>query len=74
MRSSMLSAIERGRVPAVDFLNGEVVALGEKHQIATPVNAAATALVHALARGEAKPSRAQIDVLAARVGIAKPIG
>jgi 2-dehydropantoate 2-reductase len=25
MRSSMLSAIERGRVPAVDFLNGEIV-------------------------------------------------
>lgn len=74
MRSSMLSAIERGRVPAVDFLNGEVVALGEKHQIATPVNAAATALVHALARGEARPARAQIDSLAARVGLAKPIG
>jgi len=36
MRSSMLGAIERGRVPAVDFLNGEVVERGKKHGIATP--------------------------------------
>ena len=52
MRSSMLSAIERGRPPAVDFLNGEVVERGARHGIATPVNAAAQAMVHAIARGE----------------------
>ena len=54
MRSSMLAAIERGRVPAVDFLNGEVTAYGQQRGVSTPVNAEATAMVHALARGELK--------------------
>jgi 2-dehydropantoate 2-reductase len=39
MRSSMLSAIERGRPPAVDFLNGEVIERGRRHGVPTPVNA-----------------------------------
>lgn len=56
LRSSMLAAIERGRTPAVDFLNGEVTDHGRGHGIATPVNAEAQRLVHALARGEIKPS------------------
>jgi len=38
MKSSMLSAIERGRMPAVDFLNGEVVDRARAHAIAVPVN------------------------------------
>lgn len=53
MRSSMLQAIERGRAPAVDFLNGEVVALGERHGVPTPVNRAVRDEVWRLARGEA---------------------
>lgn len=48
MRSSMLSAIERGRTPAVDFLNGEVVTRAERHGISVPVNAKARELVWAL--------------------------
>ncbi len=52
MRSSMLAAIERGRTPAVDFLNGEVVDRGVVHGIPTPVNAEAQRLVHALAKRE----------------------
>ncbi|HET9990108.1 MAG TPA: 2-dehydropantoate 2-reductase, partial [Kofleriaceae bacterium] len=36
MRSSMLAAIERGRTPAIDFLNGEVVSRGKIHGLATP--------------------------------------
>jgi 2-dehydropantoate 2-reductase len=48
MRSSMLSAIERGRTPAVDFLNGEVVTRAERHGIPVPVNAKARELVWAL--------------------------
>jgi len=67
MRSSMLSAIERGRPPAVDFLNGEVVARGRRHGIATPFNAAARALVHAVARREITPGMPAIDELARRV-------
>jgi len=70
MRSSMLAAIERGRTPAVDFLNGEVVALGGKHGIATPVNAEAQALVHRLARRELQPGMPVLHLLAERVGIA----
>jgi 2-dehydropantoate 2-reductase len=70
MRSSMLSAIERGRPPAVDFLNGEVVTRGEKHGIATPVNAEAQRIVHAIARGEMTSSRDTMRTLAQRVGIA----
>jgi 2-dehydropantoate 2-reductase len=52
MRSSMLSAIERGRVPAVDFLNGEIVSRGQTHGIAVPVNKAVHEAVWALSRKE----------------------
>jgi 2-dehydropantoate 2-reductase len=55
LRSSMLAAIERGRPPAVDFLNGELVTRGAALGVPTPVNTAATALVHAIARGESRP-------------------
>ncbi len=57
MRSSMLAALERGREPAVDFLNGEVVERAAQHDIATPVNAMARSLVWAVARGERRSSR-----------------
>jgi 2-dehydropantoate 2-reductase len=51
MRSSMLAAIERGRTPAVDFLNGEVCARARRLEIATPFNDAARAMVWEIARG-----------------------
>ena len=54
LRSSMLNAIERGRPPAVDFLNGEVVTRGAKYGIDTPINQRAQQTVHALARQEAE--------------------
>ncbi len=69
LRSSMLAAIERGRPPAVDFLNGEVVARGARHGIPTPVNAAARAMVHAIARKEAESSVESLRVLAREVGL-----
>ncbi|MBX7098406.1 MAG: 2-dehydropantoate 2-reductase [Myxococcaceae bacterium] len=65
LRSSMLAAIERGRTPAVDFLNGEVVDHGKRLGIATPVNAEAQVLVHALAKGIRKPSLKLVHRLAA---------
>ena len=37
MRSSMLAAIERGRTPAIDFINGEVVSHGKTANVPTPV-------------------------------------
>ena len=55
MRSSMLAAIERGREPSVDYLNGEVVDLGRKHGVPTPLNARVRDLVWEVARGKRKP-------------------
>jgi 2-dehydropantoate 2-reductase len=55
MRSSMLAAIERGRPPAVDFLNGEIVERARRHEIPVPVNAAVHEAVWAIARGERRP-------------------
>ncbi len=53
MRSSMLQAIERGRTPAVEFLNGEVIELARRHGgVHTPVNQAVRDAVWQLARGE----------------------
>lgn len=60
MRSSMLQAIERGRTPAVDFLNGEVIALGEKHGLPTKVNRAVSDAVWRLARKEAQSGLALV--------------
>ena len=59
----MLAAIERGRTPAVDFLNGEVVDRAKLHGVPTPVNSRVVDLVHAIARGEERSSRALIDKL-----------
>lgn len=63
LRSSMLAAIERGRPPAVDFLNGEVIDRAEKHGLAVPINRAARDLVWAIARGEEKASHGTLRAL-----------
>ena len=60
LRSSMLAAIERGRPPAVDFLNGEVTTRGAALGIATPLNSAVREQVLAIAARKARPS---IDLL-----------
>lgn len=52
MRSSMLQAIERGRPPAVDFLNGELVSRGERLGIRVPTNKLARDLVWEIAQGK----------------------
>jgi len=61
MRSSMLAAIERGRTPAIDFLNGEVVERARRHGIPVPVNAAIVETIWAIAHGEQTSSRAQLE-------------
>lgn len=61
MRSSMLAAIERGRTPAIDFLNGEVVTRGRTHGIATPFNQKIVDTVWAIARGAQRSSRDTLD-------------
>ena len=45
MKSSMLAAIERGRTPAVDFLNGEVVLRARAHGLRAPFNTLAREMV-----------------------------
>lgn len=55
MRSSMAVAIERGRRPEIDYLNGEIVRRGEALGIATPVNRALVALIHDIVAGKARP-------------------
>ena len=74
LRSSMLNAIERGRPPAVDFLNGEVVSRGETHGIATPINAALQAAVWAIAKGEERASHDTLEGLyrSTREAVAAP--
>jgi 2-dehydropantoate 2-reductase len=63
MRSSMLAAIERGRTPAIDFLNGEIVTRAKQHDIATPFNARIVETVWAIAKGDTKSARATLDAL-----------
>ena len=65
MRSSMLAAIERGRIPAIDFLNGEVVTRGRTANIATPVNERIVEIVWEIAKGRAKSSRETLDLVCA---------
>lgn len=61
MRSSMLAAIERGRTPAIDFLNGEVVRHGKQQGVPTPVNERIVETVWAIAKGTLKSSRETLD-------------
>ncbi len=63
MRSSMLAAIERGRTPAIDFLNGEVVTRGAAHGIPTPTNQRVVETVWAIANKTATSSRDTLDGL-----------
>lgn len=72
MRSSMLAAIERGRLPAIDFLNGEIVTRGAKHGIPTPFNARVVETVWAIANGTQRSSRETLDRLCAPEAPAAP--
>ena len=63
LRSSMLAAIERGRPPAVDFLNGEIIERAREHRIATPVNEAARSLVWEIAGGKKRASHETLRAL-----------
>jgi 2-dehydropantoate 2-reductase len=68
MKSSMLSAIERGRTPAVDFLNGENVEHAKSHRISVPVNAAVRETVWAIADRKKKPGMELLRELYERTG------
>lgn len=63
LRSSMLAAIERGRPPAVDFLNGEVVQRARALGVPVPINEQARDLVWQIARGEVRACRPTLRAL-----------
>jgi 2-dehydropantoate 2-reductase len=44
-KPSMLQDVEGGRETEVDFLNGAIVAFGERHGVDAPLNRALTALI-----------------------------
>ncbi len=69
IRSSMLAAIERGRTPAIDFLNGEVVSRGKSLGIPTPLNARVVEIVHDIAQGRQRSSRATLDRICGAEGV-----
>jgi 2-dehydropantoate 2-reductase len=46
-RPSMLQDVEAGRATEIDFLNGAIVAFGERHGVDAPLNRALTQLVKA---------------------------
>jgi 2-dehydropantoate 2-reductase len=49
-KPSMLQDVEAGRETEIDFLNGAIVAFGERHGVEAPLNRALTALVKGLER------------------------
>jgi 2-dehydropantoate 2-reductase len=55
MRSSMAVAIERGRRPEIDYLNGEIMRRGAALNIPTPVNGTLVTLIHDIVAGRARP-------------------
>jgi len=61
MRSSMLVALERGRKPEIDFLNGEVARRGRALGVPTPVNERLVEAVRAIEAGRARPSLAHLQ-------------
>jgi 2-dehydropantoate 2-reductase len=64
MRSSMLAAIERGRPPAVDYLNGEIVERGRRLAVPTPVNERVRTWVWDVAGGRRVPGMPLLRELA----------
>jgi len=54
-RPSMLQDFDRGRRTEVEFINGYVAALGPRHGVPTPVNAAIVEVVEAITRRELAP-------------------
>jgi 2-dehydropantoate 2-reductase len=67
-RSSMAEDLERGRQPEIDWLNGEIVQLGQRNNVATPVNEKLVSLVKAASERSEPPAMSGQQLLAA-VGI-----
>lgn len=61
MRSSMLRAIERGRKPPVDFLNGEITTRALVHGIDVPVNQSFVNVIREIGDGARAPGFENIE-------------
>ena len=74
-RSSMLDDLERGRTTEVDYLNGEVIALGERYGVPVPANRVVRDLVKAAEKaghGSPRLSAAQITEALQRAAVEAP--
>jgi 2-dehydropantoate 2-reductase len=67
-RSSMLDDLDRGRTTEVDFLNGEIVALGAKHGVPTPANRAIVGLVKQAEAAKAGSPKLTASALLSAIG------
>lgn len=74
LKPSMLQDIERGRPTEVEFINGFVVRVARELGGSAPVNAAITALVRAITRGERRPSPATLAEVTELAGVEVPRG
>jgi 2-dehydropantoate 2-reductase len=66
-RSSMWEDLERGRPTEVEYLNGEIIRLGEQHDVPTPVNRRIRDLVRAAELAGQGSPRLTADALAEAV-------
>lgn len=62
-RSSMWQDLAAGRATEVDYLNGEIVALAARHQVAAPLNQRIVALIRAAEAAGAGSPRLSADAL-----------
>jgi 2-dehydropantoate 2-reductase len=69
-RSSMWEDLERRRATEIDFLNGAVVALADRHGVAAPVNRAVIGLVRRAEAAAAGSPRMSAAALAAALSAA----
>jgi 2-dehydropantoate 2-reductase len=67
---SMLQSIRRGKGTEVDYMNGEIVSLGKKKAIPTPVNSLIVGLVHEV---ETSGKFLTVDELAQRLSQSVPL-
>ncbi len=66
-RSSMLYALERGRPPEVDYINGEIVRFGAQIGVPTPVNTELVRVIHEIAAGRLPHGFEPLHALRAKV-------
>lgn len=69
---STLESLKRGRKSEIDFLNGYIRRRAKARGHAVPLNDHVIAMVHEIEAGQRQLSAANLDELAARLGLAAP--